>query len=63
MKTNEELRLAVDMLNLLNSDEEVASLAFKEVLEDIDRNSALAEREEIGEERGKEIGQRELIKK
>lgn len=59
MRTKEELRLAVDMLNLLNSDEQVREIAFREILDDVDRNSEIRD----GEERGLEQGQRNLIKK
>lgn len=56
MRSKEELRLAVDMLNLLNSDDEVVDIALKEALDEYEKNGALKEREAIGEARGKEIG-------
>lgn len=64
MRTKEELRLAVDMLNLLNSDDQVREMAFKEILDDIDRNSeindnrkrALAEGRAEGIAKGKAEG-------
>lgn len=71
MRTKEELRLAVDMLNLLNSDEQVREIAFREILDDVDRNSEIRDGEERGEKRGLkqglkqglQQGQRNLIKK
>ena len=56
MRTEEELRKAVDLLKILNSDEEVRTIAEAEVFAEIDRRSELnfARREsfEKGEKRG-----------
>ena len=68
MRTKEELRLAVDMLNLLNSDDQVREMAFKEILDDIDRNSeindnrkrALAEGRAEGIAKGRAEGENKL---
>ena len=59
MRTAEEFKLAVDMLNLLNSDAEVRDYAFKQKLAELDYNTAMGESERHGEKKG----QRELIKK
>ena len=56
LRTEEELRKAVDLLKILNSDEEVRTIAEAEVFAEIDRRSELnfARREsfEKGEKRG-----------
>ena len=62
MRTKEELRLAVDMLNLLNSDDQVREIALKEILDDMDRNSEINDSREEGRAEGKAEGKAELIK-
>lgn len=52
MRSKEELRLAVDMLHLLNRDQEVVDIAFKELMADNDRNSFFSYVEKIATERG-----------
>ncbi len=48
MRTKEELRLAVDMLNLLNSDDQVREVAIREILDDMDRVSEIDDSREEG---------------
>ncbi len=62
MRTAEEFRLAVDLLNLLNSDDEVRDFAFKEKLAELDFNSAIDESETRGEKRGEKQGERNGIR-
>jgi len=56
MRSKEELRLAVDMLHLLNRDQEVVDIAFRELMADIDRNSFISCAEEKGMEKGMKKG-------
>ena len=63
MRTAEEFRLAVDLLNLLNSDDEVRDFAFKEKLAELDFNSAIDESETRGEKQGERNGIRISVKK
>ena len=59
MRTKEELRLAVDMLHLLNSDDQVRRMAFKEEFDEIDRLAEIKE----GREEGVQAGKKDIIKK
>ena len=65
MRTDEELRKAVDLLKILNSDEEVRTIAEAEELAEIDRRSeinfAKQESFEKGEKSGEKRGEKRGI--
>ena len=69
MRTEEELRKAVELLKILNSDEEVRTIAEAEVYAEMDRRSELnfvrqqgeKRGERRGEKRGEKIGEKRAI--
>ena len=65
MRTEEELRKAVELLKILNSDEEVHTIAEAEVYAEMDRRSELnfvrQQGEKRGERRGEKIGEKRAI--
>ncbi len=58
MRTEEELRKAVELLKILNSDEEVRTIAEAEVYAEMDRRSELNFVRQQGEKRGERRGER-----
>ena len=65
MRTEEELRKAIELLKILNSDEEVRTIAEAEVYAEMDRRSELnfvrQQGEKRGERRGEKIGEKRAI--
>ena len=59
MRTKEELRLAVDMLHLLNSDDQVREMAFREVFDEMDRHAEIEENKKIAIQEGRKEGRKE----